>query len=178
MASNWTDFVAGAVLQASQLNGVVDNFQDIAIFSDQKATNTAGGTFTSGAWQTRTLQTTVINNIASCSLAANVISLPAGSYRIQASAPAFSVEAHQIRFANTTDSIFYYGSNSRSPTANPDSDMNFSLLTTYVTITGTKSFELQHRCVSTRATDGFGTLTNFGVGTFCVYAQLEIQRVA
>jgi hypothetical protein len=42
MAANWTAFVAGDVLTAAQLNGVVDNFQDIAIFNETQASGTLG----------------------------------------------------------------------------------------------------------------------------------------
>jgi hypothetical protein len=63
MAANWTPFVSGAVLTASQLNGVVDNFADMAIFREEQASGTNGGTFTSGSYIKRTLNTTVVNNI-------------------------------------------------------------------------------------------------------------------
>jgi hypothetical protein len=40
MAANWTAFVAGNVLTAAQLNGVVDNFADIAIFNETQSSGT------------------------------------------------------------------------------------------------------------------------------------------
>jgi hypothetical protein len=43
MAANWTTFVDGDVLEASQLNGVVDNFADMAIFNETQASGTFGG---------------------------------------------------------------------------------------------------------------------------------------
>ncbi len=49
MTAKWTDFVSGAVLTAAQLNDVLDNFQDMAIFSETQASGTDGGTFTSGS---------------------------------------------------------------------------------------------------------------------------------
>ena len=80
MAANWTAFVAGNVLEASQLNGVVDNFADIAIFNETQASGTQGGTNVAATWTKRTLNTTVVNNIGSCTLTSSVISLPAGTY--------------------------------------------------------------------------------------------------
>ena len=163
-------YVSGQVVQA------VPTSVATAIFNETQASGTAGGTFTSGSYVKRTLNTTVVNNIAGCSIASSVITLPAGTYEVFASAPAFSVNAHHIRFANTTDSLYYYGSNSKAPTANADSDCNLSLLTTYFTITGAKSFELQHRCGSTRATDGLGITTTFGDSE--IYSQITITKVA
>lgn len=51
-----------------------------AVFEDQKATNTAGGTSVSGGWLTATINTQVANTITGASLAANRITLAAGSY--------------------------------------------------------------------------------------------------
>ena len=63
MAANWTAFVSGAVLTAAQLNGVVDNFADIAIFNETQANGTEGGTFTSGVTITSLAQELAIEGI-------------------------------------------------------------------------------------------------------------------
>ena len=58
----------------------------IAYLKDVKAANTAGGTFTSGAFQTRTLNT-VEGDASIVSLAANQFTLQAGTYHIEGVAP-------------------------------------------------------------------------------------------
>ena len=83
MAANWTAFVAAQVLTAAQLNGVVDNFQDIAIFNETQATNTAGGASVATTYTKRTLNTTIVNNIGA-TLTASVIALVAGTYTVEA----------------------------------------------------------------------------------------------
>ena len=174
MAANWTAFVSGDVLEASQLNGVVDNFSDIAIFNETQAAYTTGGTFTTGAWETRVLNTTVVNNIASCTLATNAVSLPAGTYYMVATAPAFQVNNHQLRIFNSTDSTeaalgcqLYNYSNVEATTA--------AEVKGVVTITGTKSFVVEHRCSVTKASQGFGTTMIWGNA---VFATFEIRRIA
>jgi hypothetical protein len=104
MAANWTPFVSGAVLTASQLNGVVDNFADMAIFNETQASGTNGGTFTSGSYIKRTLNTTVVNNIAGCSLSSSVITLPAGTFYVNAISPRNNVNKQKTKLRNTTDS--------------------------------------------------------------------------
>ena len=42
------------------------------------------------------------------------------------------------------------------------------------TIAGTKTFELQHACISTQTGDGFGLATNVGTE---VYAQITITKI-
>ena len=173
MAANWTDFVSGAVLTASQLNGVLDDFQDIAIFNETQSAGTAGGTFTTGSWQTRVLNTTVVNNIASCSLATNAVSLPAGTYYMRAIAPAFQANEHQIKIYNNTDATDVvlggqsYGASTVEATT-------FSEAIAVVTITGTKSFLVQHRCAATKASNGLGTAIAW---SNCIFARFEIRRI-
>lgn len=48
---------------------------------------THGGTFTAGAWRTRDLNTVLTNTISGASLSNNQITLPAGKYYVEASAP-------------------------------------------------------------------------------------------
>ena len=173
MAANWTDFVAGNVLTAAQLNGVLDDFQDIAIFNETQAASTAGGTFTTGSWQTRVLNTTIINNIASCALSSNAVSLPAGTYYMRAIAPAFQANEHQIKIYNHTDAAdVVLGGQGYS--ASTVETTTFSEAIAVVTITGTKSFLVQHRCAATKASNGLGTAITWGNN---VFTRLEIRRI-
>src|SRR4051794_9968990 len=72
-------------------------------YQDQQAQATDAGTFTSGAWRTRVLTTEVADTGSHGSLATNQITLDAGTYRVEASAPAFAVDHHQLRLQNITD---------------------------------------------------------------------------
>ena len=56
--------------------------------SDVKSAGTAGGTFTSGSWQTRTLNTEDSDTGGNCSLSSNQFTLDAGTYEINARASA------------------------------------------------------------------------------------------
>jgi hypothetical protein len=145
-----------------------------AVFYDEKAQSTSGGTFTSGAWRTRDLNTTQINNITSCSLSSNQISLPAGTYFIIARAPAYVVYRHQTRLQNITDSTTTItGATSFSPESNIWAE---SFLFGQFTITGTKTFELQHQASNTKAGDGFGTATDHFVSP-SIYSHIIIEKI-
>ena len=152
----------------------VDVSPKIAIFNETQAASTTGGTFTSGAWQTRTLNTTVVNNITSCSLASNAVSLPAGTYYMRAVAPAFQVNEHQVKIYNSTDStdvvlgtqVYNYSTMEVTGTSEAKG---------VVTITGTKSFVVQHRCTATKTSQGFGTAITWGN---CIFSTFEITRIA
>jgi len=175
MASYWTAFASGDTLLASQLNGVVDNFSDIAIFWEQQSAGTEGGAFTSGAWTKRTLNTTNINNITGCSIAASVVTLStAGTYYFKAMAPAFQVNGNQLVIQNTTagtqaliGGAQYNGSG--------DIQSYPAFVEGVITIAGSTNFELQHRCTQTKAGNGLGAAQNI---TTEKYAVLYISRIA
>jgi hypothetical protein len=175
MAAKWSAFVSGAVLTAAQLNDVVDNFQDIAIFNETQANNTSGGTFTSGSYTKRVLNTTVVNNITGCSISSSVITLPAGTFAVRASAPAFAVIAHKARIQNTTaGTTLALGQNQYANTS-ATAQTSCEVLTIF-TLSVSSTIELQHRCESTRATTGFGVSCVFGDSE--IYSQIMIQRIA
>jgi len=143
-----------------------------AIFSDQKASGNDGGTFTQDAWRTRDLQTTQVNNITGCSLASNQITLTAGTYLVIARAPAFAVNRHSTRLQNITDSsTTIVGAAAYAGASN----WSESFIMGQFTISGTKVFEVQHYCSSTKADEGFGTQI-FGGGVN-IYTNIIIEKI-
>ena len=77
----------------------------VAVIADEKTSGTNGGTFNSGSWQTRDLNTVKVNTITGFSMSANQFTLPAGDFIILAYAPAFAVHRHHARIQNITDGI-------------------------------------------------------------------------
>jgi len=140
---------------------------------DQKAQNTAGGGFTLGAWRTRVLNTTASNSITNASLLSDQITLPAGKYYIEASAPAIGVTRHQAVLYNITDAVIELVGTPEY-TLSTDSVTTESNITGEFTIVASKVFELQHQCSVTRAVDGFGIEANF---TTEIYSDVKIWKV-
>ena len=154
---------------------VSDNFStQLLHVRDEKTAGTFGGTFTSGAFRTRTLNTVVTNEISGASLASNQITLPAGTYYITACLPAYEVNSHQSKLRNTTDSAdTIIGTSMRADDAGVE---NNSFVTGRFTIAAQKVFELQHRGITTISTNGFGYRANFGLTE--VYSDVQIWKVA
>lgn len=163
-----------AKLTASNLTGTGNAFgAQLLHVRDEKAAGTEGGTFTSGSWQTRTLNTTKTNEISSATLSSNQISLPAGTYYIEASAPAYFLNAHQAKLRNVTDSTdVIIGTTERVAT----DTISRSFVVGRFTLSGTKTLELQHRCQTSFPTSGLGTAANFGVVE--VYSEVRIWKIA
>lgn len=145
-------------------------------YRDQKAQNTAGGTFTSGAWQTRDLTTEVSDVGGFGALSSNQITLAAGTYLIRASAPGWKVNRHQLRLQNVTDaSTVLIGQGTYTfDNGAGDGSQSLATLQGLFTIAASKALELQHQCQTTVATKGFGVEANF---TTEVYAVVELWKI-
>ena len=146
-----------------------------AIFNETQASGTNGGGSTATTWTKRTLNTTVINNITGASIAASVITLAAGSYVVNASAPTFESFLFKIRLQNTTDSSTAALGTSEYSQASGSQGRAF--MTGYFTITGNKNFELQNYVSVARANIGFGNPTNIA-SVSEVYTTIQIDKVA
>lgn len=139
---------------------------------DEKISGSHGGTFTSGAWQTRVLNTVVTNEITGASLASNQITLPAGTFYIEADAPALNVGGHKSRLFNITDTadVIIGTSEFTNVSTTPRSKVRGRFV-----LAASKVLELQHRSQTTQTTNGFGSASSFGVVE--VYAEVRIWKV-
>lgn len=145
-----------------------------AIICDQKAQNTSGGTASSGAWQTRHLNTKIADPDNIVSIANNQFTLQAGSYLIEASAPAYDVTGHQTRLYNATTSTEVQAGTSSY--ANSGGNVfNFSSVAARVVLTGATAFEIQHRVNSNKPSTGFGVALNLNVE---IYTTVKIFKEA
>lgn len=142
-----------------------------ALIVDRKTQGTVGGTFTSGAWRTRDLNTEITDTDGIVSVAANQFTLAAGTYIIRASAPAYlSNSRHGTRMRNITDGTTdLFGTSEFS-----FNDQTRSFIAGKLILTASKTFELQHQTAITSVTYGLGVETNMQVET---YAMVEIWKM-
>ena len=130
-------------------------FTSYAVIEDQKGAGANGGTFTSGAWRTRDLNTEIFDPDNIVSISSNQFTLQAGNYFIEASAPAYHVDRHQAALYDiTADNFHSLGTNEY---AKGDAGTGSrSIVTARVTISSANVYEIRHRCQTTFATYGFG----------------------
>jgi len=152
------------------------SFTSYAIISDEKAHNADGGTFTLGAFRTRDLNTEIADPDGIVSISSNQFTLGAGNYLIEASAPAYAVDRHIARLRNiTTSTTVQYGQAQYAGAAN--FVYNSSVVVARVSLTGSTTFEIQHRSQSTQASNGFGVQTAMA-GVDSVYTIVKIFKEA
>ena len=178
-ASAEIDIASGATLD---INGTADFtgatvtglsaglFSSYAIIADQKVGQS--GTFTSGAWRTRDLNTEIADPDGIVSIASDQFTLAAGSYLIKWIAPAFYVNLHQTRLYNVTDAAQVEVG--VCAFVNVNSVVTTSSGCARTTIAGSKAFTIEHRCVTTAATAGFGQNCAFSVND--QYTLVEIFK--
>ena len=153
---------------------------DYAVIQEQQPEGTLGGTFTAGAWQVRALNTTVSvagGDVSTASLPS--ITLSSGTWRVQGFAHGFRCAVNQTRFQNTTDgTTAIIGQSVYAQTTGTATNSNSMLLGTF-TISSSKTFQLQHRCSNTEASDGFGFTAAKAPawGENEVYSEVIIQRI-
>jgi hypothetical protein len=150
--SNIVDAATGSFTQGLTVSGTPVTGRDLFVYiRDEKADGTQGGTFTSGAARTRVLTTIVTDETGDVTLSSNQFTLPAGTYRIWAQAPCYRVTNGAVH--------------------------THSFITGQFTITAAKTFEIQHICFATRATDGFGNTTS-ATGDPEIYTQVQLTKIA
>lgn len=150
---------------------------DYVLVREEQAANTAGGTFTSGSWVTRVINTEVYDTGSNCTLpGSNVIRLLAGTYEYRISCPASFVAGHKCRLYDVTAGAIVTGSNGTTEAANTNPMNTRSVDTGRFTITSTNDFRVEHQAQVTCATTGLGQVANLGANE--VYSVAEFWRIA
>jgi len=140
-------------------------------FREQQSSGVDGGTFTSGSWVTRTLNN-MDSNIGAV-LSGNQFTLPKGKYSINASAPAYMVDKHQIQLFNVDSGVVsILGTTETS--VNGAYAQNRSFISGVIDIINPTTFEIQHRCETTVANNGLGIGVSWGDNVFTI---VEIERL-
>lgn len=142
---------------------------------DEKSSNTSGGSSSASTDNIRDLNTVVTNEITGASLSSNQITLPSGTFYIEATAPAYGgALLHRAFLYNDSDSsvtILGSGSYVRSTNAH----QTHSFVVGRFTIASSKTFELRHY-TSGSQNPGLGVATNDGRTE--VYGDVRIWKVS
>jgi hypothetical protein len=161
LIGNVTGNVTGNILQ---------NFLQV---NETQAQNTAGGACIATTWQTRTLNTILVSTITGATLGSNQITLPAGTYYISATAPAYAINGHKLRVWNVTDGLqLLVGQNEYTNAATQTN----ALVTGRFTLGSSKAIRIDHYTQSARTVNGLGVAINAS-GYSEIYASVEIWKL-
>lgn len=167
----WHLTITATKFDASFLSAVP--VQKVVYLKDSKAVSTQGGTFTSGSYQTRDLNL-IEGDSSLVSLTSNQFTLSKGRYCIEAHSECWAVNANKLRIQNITDSTTSIIGKVGNSGSGSGGDPVPALLMGSLEISSQKTFELQHRCQTTKATNGFGVASGFDDE---VYTQVKITKL-
>jgi len=169
---------SNAVTSGKLASGVGGKIVSYAIIADVKADHADGGTFTSGAYRTRDLNTEITDPDGIVSISSNQFTLQAGTYLLKWRAPYFDIGYSKTRLANITDTSYINGEATFGRN-NPTYQAGFARGVGRVTISGAKVFEIQHVSHLTKATEGFGLDHDYtAAASEAIYTTVEIYKEA
>lgn len=141
----------------------------------ETATSVDGGLSSAGE-NSRLLDSEVANTIVGASLLSNAVTLPTGTYRCYASAPAYQSNRHRIFLYNNTDAaVELLGTSGFSAPSSAVQSRSF-IFGEEFTIASSKEFVLKHYCQTATASTGLGLATRDGRTE--IYAELIFEKVA
>jgi len=146
----------------------------VARITDSKTSGTSGGTFTSGAWRTRDLNSIEDDPDSIVTLSSNQFTLGAGTYLIQWSAPAIKTGSHKTQLWDVTGSNDLAKGTSEY-SASADSIQTHSFGFDIVTLAASNTFEIQHQASITHTTNGFGVPSSMAAEK---YAMVTIFKLS
>lgn len=141
----------------------------------QETSGTAGGAAATATIQTRVLNTVLTNEITGSSLLTNQITLPAGTYFIEAWSVASYVDGHKAYLYNVSDTSYDMIGSSEETGQGAEFVQTRSSISGRFTIASSKVYQVRHETESSRATDGLGRPSSFGETE--VYADVKIWKV-
>lgn len=143
---------------------------------DQRTSGTNGGSVTGGAWYGRTLNTVVDNTITGASLGSNQITLPAGTYDLDAFCSFGTIGgAARIRLRNVTDgTTIAEGLNGSAQASGAGGGV--AVLKGKFTLGATKVLAIEARTGGSQANTGDGLPLSSGAVE--IYSDIHIRKVA
>jgi hypothetical protein len=134
------DIIIDQEVDATRIKGIETG--KLLHVRNELSNGTSEGTATT-SYGTRNINTTVLNEIANASLSSNQITLPAGTYYIDASVPGANSAGHRARLQNTTDATTAIIGTAGKTNSGTQTNSH-SFLKGKFTVVGTKVFEVQH----------------------------------
>lgn len=142
--------------------------------NDQRANNVNGGAASIGV-NTRTLNNKVVDTHSLATLAANVLTIPAGTWYCRASGPVFAINRTRLQIWNTTNSANLILGPSEYADS-PNLVGTNTRLSGIFTIAASKGISVRQWCQSARAANGLGVSSNSGLGVE-IYTELELWKL-
>ena len=161
----------------------------LAKVEDIKTYTSAGGSFTASTWIQRDLNTVTDPHSIGLTVSANAVEIPAGTYSIKWSAPAFNCDRHVARLVYSTNSSFSGTSTRYAPIAFGEMDGATSAKTSWtqtrsigfvpsLTFSVTTYLKVEHYSeTGNSAGDGLG-VSSPDVNASSIFTTIEVEDLS
>ena len=167
------DTIANDAVTSDKMTG--STFVSYALLADRHgAPGGDRGTFTAGAWQTREINTEVVDTDNIVTLSSNQFTLQAGTYQIKFGACAYKVNRHITRLRQISP-LTTIAAGSSQYSWSSGADLSWSRGFARFTISQATAYEIQHYCQTTYSNNGFGFQMTYSTSD---YVQVEIYKEA
>jgi hypothetical protein len=140
---------------------------------DEKSSGTAGGTNTTGSYQTRDLNT-IDGDTSIATLSSNQFTLYPGEYEIEAEVPGYAVNSHKAQLYDITNAASVKIGSTEQSAGLYLTTINSSI-SAKVRIAEPTTYEIRHRTETQIVGNGYGLAASFGDNE--VYTQVKITKV-
>ncbi len=161
-----TDMLAADSVTASKIGS--KTFTSYAVLADVKGVNADGGTFTAGAWRTRDLNTELADPDGIVSISSNQFTLQAGSYFLEASAPAYQPSRHKLKLYQTSGTAADIAFGTGTFTSNTIAIQSTAFLSCRFTISTATTYQIRHYVQESKSGNGLGVAISQGVELYCM----------
>ena len=149
----------------------------VGVVCNIQSNGTNAGTFTSGAWRLRTLNTVVNGGTPSAFIISvggtnGQVTLASGRYIVEGYIPAYSVNRHRARLRSATGSTVIQGSSAIAGFQT----LSYSIIMGELILAAQETFVLEHQCQTTLANFGMGVAASMGVAE--QYEQITFKRIS
>lgn len=150
------------------------------------AAGSDGGSSVSGAWTARSLNREAVNTIGGvAAIAANQVTLPAGTYRVHAWSTLYSSDQHRCGLWNATAADWLTDTHSGDDLIGTPADaasastmQATAAVCGRFTIESDSAIELRYRCETSKATNGLGFPLSWGVKETYAMVLFEQEAIA
>ncbi len=163
-----TDMLAANAVTPAKASGIGGKFASYAIIVDQKSSGTDAGSSSGGSWNTRDLNTELADSDGIVSISSNQFTLQAGSYFLEASAPAYQPSRHKLKLYQTSGTAADIAFGTGTFTSNTIAIQSTAFLSCRFTISTATTYQIRHYVQESKSGNGLGVAISQGVELYCM----------
>jgi hypothetical protein len=164
---------AESAISPEKLRDAIDHKRRVFQVEDRRSSGTDSGGTTATTWVIRTLNTDAIADLTGASRSGNVVTLPAGRYRVEIQATGYRCQSHRVRLYSVTASAELARGLTAYSASSADASVTTSTLDREITLGVSTEVRIEHWATLTFASSGLGLAASDGGQEVYLIARFE-----